>query len=48
LVLFDDAVGYDALVVSGTYPQPHMKNQPGKMLCLFNKKTRKASVSEMQ
>lgn len=43
---FDDAVGYSALLLSGHYPQPHMKNQPGRELCLFNRRTRTAVVSE--
>ena len=44
---FDDSIGYDALIVSGRYPQPHMKNAPGKALCLFNRKTKQIAVSEL-
>ncbi len=47
VMLFDDSVGHDALIVSGTYPQAHMNNAKGEMLCLFNKATRTASVSEV-
>lgn len=43
---FSDDVGYEALMLRGRYPQPHMKNQPGAELCLFNRKTKKATVSE--
>jgi hypothetical protein len=43
---FDDATGYSALVLAGHYPQPHMKNQPGRELCLFDRRTRTAVVSE--
>ena len=43
---FDDSVGYEALMLRGRYPQPHMKNQPGAELCLFNRHSKKATVSE--
>jgi hypothetical protein len=40
IVEYDDAVGYTAALFTGTYPQPHMKNQPGRSLCLFDKRSR--------
>ncbi|MCI8210165.1 hypothetical protein AUC61_11520 [Pseudomonas sp. S25] len=43
---FDDNLGYEALMLRGRYPQPHMKNQPGAELCLYNRQTKKATVSE--
>lgn len=43
---FDDRVGYSALLMRGRYPQKHMKNQPGTELCLYNRKSRQASVTE--
>lgn len=43
---FDDATGYSALLLAGTYPQPHMKHQPGRELCLFDRRTRTAVVTE--
>ena len=43
---FDDAVGYSALLLRGHYPQLHMKNRPGRELCLFNRRTRTAVVSD--
>ncbi|MBD1867234.1 hypothetical protein H6F95_07955 [Cyanobacteria bacterium FACHB-471] len=46
IVTFPDDVGYDALLVSGNYPQPNMNNQAGQVLCLFNRQTRQAFVSE--
>ncbi len=46
LVEFDDRVGVTALVVEGRYPQPHMKNQRGRVLCLFDRKTRTATASD--
>ena len=39
-------IGYEALLVQGQYPQPHMNNQVGQMLCLFNQKTGQASVMD--
>ena len=44
-IVFDDSVGMTALLVSGRYPQPHMKNQAGRVLCLFDRKTREAKIT---
>lgn len=44
---FSAMVEYDALLVRGNYPQQHMNNQVGQSLCLFNRQTRQAYVSEM-
>lgn len=46
IITFPDKVGYDALLVRGRYPQPHMNNQVGQSLCLFNRRTREAYTSE--
>lgn len=43
---FDDNIGYETLMLRGRYPQPHMKNQPGAELCLYNRQSKKATVSE--
>lgn len=43
---FDDRVGYTALLIQGHYPQPHMKNKIGRVLCLFDKRSRTPYVSE--
>ena len=43
---FDDSVGYSALLLQGRYPQAHMKNRTGRELCLYNKRSRSAHVSE--
>ncbi|SDS07127.1 hypothetical protein NLK61_08260 [Pseudomonas fuscovaginae UPB0736] len=43
---FDDKVGYTAVLLRGQYPQAHMKNQPGTELCLYNKKSKTAAVTE--
>ena len=46
IVTFSDDVGYDALLVKGAYPQPHMHHQIGQVLCLFNRGTRQVSTSD--
>ncbi len=43
---FDDRIGYSALLIVGHYPQPHMNNRRGRELCLFDRRTRTASVSD--
>ncbi|QJP07237.1 hypothetical protein [Pseudomonas multiresinivorans] len=45
-VLFDDSVGYTALMIGGKYPQAHMKGKQGRELCLFQRSTGKAVISE--
>ena len=45
---FGDDVGFDALLVSGIYPQKHMQGQRGTALCLWKRDTRKAYVSEVR
>jgi len=42
VVRFDDAIGVDARLVRGTWPQAHMRGQQAVMLCLFDRKTRRA------
>lgn len=44
--LFDDSVGYTALLIKGTYPQKFMNNRSGTELCLFHRSTQKALISE--
>ena len=43
---FDDRVGYTALLLQGRYPQKHMKGAQGTELCLYNKKSKTAYVTE--
>ncbi|MES2281863.1 MAG: hypothetical protein V4542_10665 [Pseudomonadota bacterium] len=43
---YDDRVGITALLIQGRYPQPHMKNRVGRELCLFDRETREAAVTE--
>jgi hypothetical protein len=35
-----------ALLLEGRYPQPHMAGQKGRELCLFEQRTRRATVAE--
>ena len=44
---FSDAAGYDVRVVSGIYPQKHMKGASGKMLCLYGRKSKRVEVQEL-
>ena len=44
--LFSDDVGYTALLLQGRYPQKHMKNLLGRELCLFERKSGTAHVTE--
>ena len=43
---YDDSIGLTALFIAGRYPQPHMKNRSGRVLCLFDRKTRESVVTE--
>jgi hypothetical protein len=43
---YDDSVGMTALLVAGRYPQAHMKNRTGRVLCLFDRKKHEAAVTE--
>ena len=44
---FSDAAGYDVRMVSGIYPQKHMKGAAGKMLCLYGRKSKLVEVQEL-
>ena len=44
--LFDDSIGYTALLIKGTYPQKFMNNKTGIELCLYHRASQKAVVSE--
>jgi hypothetical protein len=45
LIEYDDSVGFTAALIAGIYPQPHMRNQPGRSLCLFDKRSRTAHAA---
>ncbi|MBH1902205.1 hypothetical protein I5U22_12730 [Serratia ureilytica] len=44
IIHYGDDVGYSALFIGGRYPQPFMKNQPGRELCLYQRATQKVAV----
>lgn len=46
MIVFSDAVGQVALLVTGIYRQPHMKGVRGTNLCLYNRRTRASAVEE--
>ena len=39
-------LGLSALLLEGTYPQPHMRGQRGLELCLLERRSGRASVAE--
>lgn len=43
---FSDKLMIDARMVEGTAPQPHMKNARVKMLCLYNRKSKRVEAQE--
>ena len=44
--MFDDSVGYSALLIKGQYKQAFMKNKTGTELCLYDRKNKKALSTE--
>jgi hypothetical protein len=47
-VLFDDTVGMDARLVTGTWKPAHMKGAKAVMLCLYDRKSRKATAQDIE
>ena len=45
-IRFSDDHGVDARLVTGIYPQPHMKGAQGLMLCLYDRRTKRAEVQD--
>ncbi|UAK26334.1 hypothetical protein [Sphingomonas nostoxanthinifaciens] len=43
---FSDAIGRDAILVTGVYRQAFMKGARGTMLCLYDRRTHNAEVAE--
>jgi hypothetical protein len=39
-------LGLSALLLEGTYPQPHMRGQKGLELCLFERRSGRAKVAD--
>jgi hypothetical protein len=46
MIVFDDATGVVAMLVTGTHPQAQMKGAVGTNLCLYNRRTKKVAVEE--
>lgn len=46
-VRFSDTFLIDARLVTGTWPQPHMHSAKGTMLCLYNRRSKRAETQEM-
>jgi heat shock protein HslJ len=46
-IRYSDRTGIDARVVTGIWPQPHMKGAKAKMLCLYNRKNKRVEVQEL-
>lgn len=44
---FSDRLGVDIRTVTGAWRQPHMRGAQANMLCLFDRRTRRAEVQEM-
>ena len=45
LIEYDDRVGYIVALIAGLYPQPHLRQQPGRSLCIFDKRRRTAHAA---
>jgi Ni/Co efflux regulator RcnB len=43
---FSDQVGWDIRLVSGTYPQRHMKGARGQMLCAYQRATGRVETQD--
>lgn len=46
-VRYSDRWLVDARIVEGRWPQPHMKGQKARMLCLYNRKNKRVEVQEL-
>ena len=46
-IRYSDRTGVDARVVTGTWPQPHMKGARARLLCLYNRKSKRTEVQEL-
>lgn len=45
-IRFSDQTGVDARLVTGIYPQPHMKRAQGLMLCLYDRRSGRVEVQD--
>lgn len=46
-IRYSDRLLIDARVVTGTWPQPHMKGATAKMLCLYHRRSKRVEVQEL-
>jgi len=46
-IRYSDRTGIDARLVTGAWPQPHMKGAKAKILCLYNRKNKRVEVQEL-
>jgi hypothetical protein len=46
-IRYSDKTAIDARIVEGSRPQPHMKGAKARMLCLYNRKTKRVEVQEL-
>jgi heat shock protein HslJ len=46
-IRYSDRMAIDARVITGTWPQPHMKGAKAKVLCLYNRKNKRTEVQEL-
>lgn len=46
IVMFDDSLGKVVTLVSGIFPQKALKGAQGKMLCVYDKQTKKVWIDE--
>jgi hypothetical protein len=45
-VHFSDRIAQDVILVTGHYPQKLMKGKPGTMLCLYDRRSKRAETQE--
>ncbi|SDM01921.1 hypothetical protein [Pseudomonas indica] len=46
LIEYPDRLSLTAILLRGRYPQPHMEGRMGQELCLYDRRSRTAFVSE--
>ncbi len=45
-VHFSDRTAQDVVLVTGRYPQPRLKGKEGTMLCLYDRRTKRAEAQD--
>ena len=46
IIRFSDAIGVDAMLVTGTWRPAHMQGKAAQMLCIYHRSTHRAEVVE--